>query len=108
ASWIEPLVAALAEVDWPHLHRHAAIALVDTRADARFGVLTNLVDPVTPVLADTLDLGPGGAAELGTDADAIAARRWQDATAHALELAQVPYAIVDESASEDELARYKA
>lgn len=107
APWVEPLVAALAEVDWPHLHRHAVIALVDTRADARFGLLTNLVDPVTPMLADALELGPGGAAELGTDADAIAARRWQDAIVRALELAQVPYAIVDESAPEDELARYK-
>ncbi len=108
APWVKPLVAALADVEWPTLHRHAAIALVDTRADARFGQLTNLIDPVTPVLADALRLGPGGAAELGTDADAIASRRWQTAIARALELAQVTYAIVDEATPEDELARYKA
>lgn len=108
APWMRPLLAALAEVDWPALRRLAPIALVDTRADTRFGTLTNLLDPVTPVLADALMLGPGGDAELGTDAAAIAARRWQSAIARALELAQVPYAIVDEAAPEEELARYRA
>lgn len=108
AAWIRPLLAALAEVDWPALRRRAAIALVDTRADARFGLATSVIDPMTPVLAEALGLGPGGAAELGTDAGAIAARRWHDAIAGALELAQVPYAIVDEGAGEDELAGYRA
>jgi beta-galactosidase len=108
ASWIAPLVAALAEVEWPALRRKPLIALVDTRADARIGIASNVIDPVTPVLADVLGLGPGGAAELGSDAAAIAARRWQTAIARALELAQVPYAIVDEAASEDELAQYRA
>ncbi len=122
ASWIKPLLAALAEVDWPALRRlridatdgradgaaAVPIALVDTRADARFGIASSLLDPVTPVLAEALGLGPGGAAELGSDPGAIAARRWQTAIASALELAQVPYAIVDENASEDELASYRA
>lgn len=108
ASWIAPLVAALAEVEWPALRRKPLIALVDTRADARIGIASNVLDPVTPVLADVLGLGPGGAAELGSDAAAIAARRWQTAIARALELAQVPYAIVDEAAPEDELAQYRA
>jgi beta-galactosidase len=108
APWLKPLCAALAEVEWPSLCRHAPIALVDTRADARFGLLTNVLDPVTPVLAEALSLGPAGAAELGTDAGAIASRRWQTAIARALELAQVPYVIVDEATPEDELARYRA
>lgn len=108
AAWIRPLVAALAEVDWPRLRRRAAIGLVDPRADARFGIATSVIDPMTPVVAELLGLGPGGATELGTDAGAIAARRWQDALAGALELAQVPYAIVDEAAGEDELAGYRA
>jgi beta-galactosidase len=108
AKWIAPLVAALAEVDWPSLRRVAPIALVDTRADARFGIATSLLDPMTPLALEALGLGPGGAAELGTDAGAIASRRWQTAIASALELAQVPYMIVDESATEDELARYRA
>ncbi len=108
ATWIAPLVAALAEVDWPSLRRTAHVALIDTRADARLGVASCAIDPMTPVLADVLGLGPGGAAELGMDAAAIAARRWQTALCKALELAQLPYAIVDEAAGEDELARYRA
>lgn len=108
AQWIHPLISALAECEWPTLRRHAPIALIDTRADLRFGLATTVVDPLTPVVADLLGLGPGGPAELGLDADAITARKWQDALASALELAQVPYTIVDESASEDELARYTA
>ncbi|GEM_PF-1323629 len=107
AHWIHPLISALAEHDWPSLKRAAPIALIDTRADLRFGLATSAADPMTPVLADLLGLGPGGPAELGMDADAITARRWQDALASALELAQVPYTIVDESASEDELATYR-
>lgn len=108
AAWIRPLVQALGEVDWPSLHRGAPIALIETRADARFGIASSVVDPMTPVLLEALQLGPGGAAELGTDPGAISARRWQAAIASALELAQVPYAIVDESSPEDELARYRA
>jgi beta-galactosidase len=108
ATWIKPLLAALAEVDWPSLRRQPVIALVDTRADARIGIASSVLDPVTPVLADFLALGPGGAAELSTDRAAITARRWQTAIARALELAQVPYAIVDEATSEDTLARYRA
>jgi beta-galactosidase len=107
-SWLAPLISALNEVDWPSLRRTPEIALVDTRADARLGIATNLLDPIPPLLAEALDIGPAGAAELGTDAAAIAARRWQTAIARALELAQVPYAIVDEATSEDELARYRA
>jgi beta-galactosidase len=108
AGWIGPLVAALADVEWPSLRRRPIIALVDTRADARIGIASNVLPPVTPILADALGLGPGGAAELGSDPAAITARRWQTQIARALELAQVPYAIVDEATSEDELARYRA
>nr|HEX4313984.1 beta-galactosidase [Kofleriaceae bacterium] len=110
AAWIKPLLAALAEVDWPSLRRVGApaIALVDCKADARFGIATNLLDPMTPALVDALGLGPAGVAELGSDAGAIAARRWQTAVARALELAQLPYAIVDEATPEDELASYRA
>ena len=108
AAWIAPLTSALAEVDWPSLRRPAPIAVVDTRADARIALASCALDPITPVLADAIGLGPGGAAELGLDAAGTTARRWQDAICRALELAQVPYAIVDESASEDELAGYRA
>ncbi|MDQ3369609.1 MAG: beta-galactosidase, partial [Myxococcota bacterium] len=57
AAWIEPLLRALAEIDWPSLRRVPVIALVATRADLRFGVATSLLDPVTPVLAEALGLG---------------------------------------------------
>ena len=108
AQWIRALLVALAEVDWTALRRARPIALVDTRADARFGVATSVLDPMTSVLAEALDLGPAGAAELGTDPGAVTARRWHGAVASALELAQVPYAIVDETAPADELATYRA
>jgi beta-galactosidase len=108
AAWIRPLIAALAEVDWPALRRAAPIALVETRADARFGQATCAIDPMTPVVSELLGLGPGGAAELGTDPAAITQRRWQAAIVRALELARVPYTIVDESVSEAELAERRA
>jgi len=103
--YLKSLVVALAEVDWPTLRRTPSIALVDVRADARFGLATSVLDPVTPVIADAAGLG---AADLGTDTGAIAARRWHIAITRALELAHVPYAIVDEATSEDELSRYRA
>ncbi|MCX5746902.1 MAG: beta-galactosidase [Proteobacteria bacterium] len=108
AGWIGKLVAALVEIDWPSLRRRAPIALVDTRADLRFGLATSVLDPIAPIVAEALGLGPAGAAELGTDPGAIAARRWQTAIARALELAQVGYDIVDEAADDATLASYRA
>jgi beta-galactosidase len=108
ARWIQPLVAALAEVEWTSLRRRAAIALVDSRTDLSHGLASCVLDPMTPVLTEALGLGPGGAVELGLDPAAITARRWQTAVCRALELAQVPFAIVHESASADELAQYRA
>ena len=108
AGWIRPLIAVLAEVDWPTLRRTAAIGVVEARADARFGQATCALDPMTPVVAELLGLGPGGAAELGTDPAAITHRRWQSAILGALELARVPYTIIDESATEAELAELRA
>lgn len=104
AAWIRTLLATLDELDWPALRRAAAIAVVEPRADARFGQATCAIDPMTPVVSELLGLGPGGAAELGSDPAAITQRRWQAAIARALEAARVPYTIVDESATEIELA----
>ncbi|HEX4421563.1 MAG TPA: beta-galactosidase [Kofleriaceae bacterium] len=108
AGWIRPLLAALAELDWPRLRRAAPIAVVDPRADARFGLATSALDPMTPIVAELLELGPGGAAELGGDGAAILQRRWQAAILRALDLARVPYVLVEESVTEDELAGYRA
>jgi beta-galactosidase len=108
AAWIPSLIAALAEVEWPTLRRATAITVVESRADARFGQASCAIDPVTPVVAEVLGLGPGGAAELGTDPAAITQRRWQAALARALDIARVPYALVEESVDEAELAGQRA
>ncbi|MEO8705477.1 MAG: alpha-amylase family protein [Kofleriaceae bacterium] len=105
ATWIGKLTRVLAEVDWPALRRSVPIAVVDVRADARFGLASSLLDPMTPVLGEALGLATP---ELGTDAGAITARRWLTAIIDALETAQVPYVLVDEGATEAELARYRA
>lgn len=108
ASWIPTLVNALEAVDWTALRTATPVALVATRADARWGLATSVLDPITPLVGDALGLGAGGAAELGTDAGAVLARRWHAAVASALKLARVPYAIVDEDAPVEALARYRA
>lgn len=105
AHWVKPLLAALAEVDWPALRRDTPIAVVHSRADERHGIASCVIDPMTPVLADVLGLGPAGAMELGTDRGAIAARTWQVAVCRALELAQVPFVLIDETAT---LSEYRA
>jgi len=104
AAWIKTLLAALTEIEWPSLRRSAAVGVIDTRADQRFGQASCALDPMTPVVAELLGLGPGGAAELGDDPAAITQRRWQDALGHALDLARVPYILLDESAAVEELA----
>ncbi|HEY5937812.1 MAG TPA: beta-galactosidase, partial [Kofleriaceae bacterium] len=108
AGWIRTLTATLAEIGWPSLRRTPAIAVVDARADTRFGIANAAIGEMTPVLTEVLGLGPAGSIELGLDPAALAARRWQAAILDALELAQIPFAIVEESATEDELADYRA
>lgn len=108
AGWIRTLTAALAELSWPTLRRARLIAVVDARADTRFGLANAALGEMTPVLTEVLGLGPAGSIELGLDAAALAARRWQAAILDALELGQIPYALVEESATEDELAGYRA
>ncbi len=105
AAWLPALFTSLQEVGWPELRTHPLIAVVDTRADERYGLASSLIDPMTPVLADLLQLGPGGATELGRDPAAVLSRKWRTAVCRALELAQVPYALVPETA---ELAGYRA
>ncbi|MEO8845419.1 MAG: alpha-amylase family protein [Kofleriaceae bacterium] len=108
AAWIKPLLATLHELAWPALRRATPIAVIHTRADERHGVASCVIDPMTPVLADVLGLGAGGATELGLDPSAIASRKWQLAVCRALELAHVPFHLVDETATADELAAYRA
>jgi hypothetical protein len=107
-GWAGPLLAALAGLRWHELRRRASVALVASRADARFGLASSLVEPAPPLLLELLRLGPGGSAAAGRDPDAVAYRRWFAAAAAALELAGVPYAIVDESAGLDRLRGFDA
>ena len=96
APWLARLLEILIEVDWPALRRRAPIAVVISRADARFGVASSLLDPVTPVIGEALELGRAGAAELARDEGAAEQRRWLAAVEDALALAQLPYALIDE------------
>jgi beta-galactosidase len=107
-GWVSPLLHALERLGWHGLRRRARVALIASRADARFGLASSVLDPAPPLVAELLRLGPGGSANLGRDADAVTYRRWFAAAAAALDLAQVPYAIVDESAGAARLLAFDA
>ena len=107
-AWVAPLLAALATLGWDGLQRRARVALSASRADARHGLASSVLDPAPPIVAELLGLGAGGSAALGRDADAVTYRRWFAAAAAALDLARVPYAIVDESAGLDRLQAFDA
>jgi beta-galactosidase len=106
AAWIKSLIGALIAVDWPALRRAVPVAVVASRADARFALASSLVDPAAPVVAEWL--GAGGAASLARDPAGAEHRRWLAAVTRALDLARVPFVIVDEAADEAELARFRA
>lgn len=108
SRWAAKLLAFLAEVDWPALRRRSRVALVLSRADARHGLASSLLDPLPPLAGELLGLGVAGSAELARDPAAALHRRWFDAAARALDLAGVPYAIVDEGAALDHLLAHDA
>lgn len=98
AHRVAALIAAATRLGLPGLRRRADVALVVTRADRRHGVASSLVGPAPTAALELLGLGPAGAAELAEDPAAGLARRWFDAVAGALELAQVAWTLVDERA----------
>lgn len=108
ADWLSALLGELRDVDWTSLRRDVPIALVLSRADARFANASSFADPLTPVVTELLDMGPAGMAELARDEDSASHRRWFSAVERALSLAQIPYDIVDEDCDADRLARYRA
>ncbi|HUQ03121.1 MAG TPA: alpha-amylase family protein [Kofleriaceae bacterium] len=108
ARTVEKLLRALVEIDWTALRRRTRVALVLSRADARHGLASSLIDPLPPIAGELMQLGPGGSAELARDPAAALHRRWFDAAARALELAQVPYDIVDEGAPLERLLAHDA
>lgn len=105
--WYKTLLAALKRFRWTTLRRSTPVALIWSRTDMRFASASSVVDPITPVLAEFARLGPAGSAELGLDSDGSAHRRWLAACESALDLAQIPYHIVDDSTSPARLACYR-
>lgn len=104
AHRVAALLAAAARLGLPGLRRRADVALIVTRADARHGLASSLVEPAPAALLELLHLGPAGADELARDAAAPLARRWFTAVARALDLAQVAWTLVDERADLDALS----
>lgn len=107
AGWAPRLLAALRELDWTSLRRRPAIAVISSAADAELADAACLVDPFTPVAGELLGLGHEALAT-GAATGAITARRWQHAVEQALERAGVAYEFLDETATADELAGYRA
>ena len=107
ADRLARLLAALAEVEWTSLSRYAPLALLASRADARVASASSYVDPVSTVLLEAIGLGRG-AADLARDRGAARHERWLEITRDALDMAQMPYDIVDEQCSAEMLARYRA
>ncbi len=107
ADWAASLLAALTELDWPSLRRRPAVALITPDSEERLSEASCLLDPLTPVVSELLGLGPGGHAELA-EASSREALAWLAALEGALERAGVSYDVLDEQASLEELARYRA
>ncbi|MBK7539862.1 MAG: beta-galactosidase [Myxococcales bacterium] len=107
SQWAPALLRALQEVDFPALRRRPAVAVLSADSEARLGEASCLMDPLPPVVSQLLGLGEAGHAELGAPSAAVA-RRWQAAVELALERAGVAYAVLDEEAPGEELARYRA
>jgi beta-galactosidase len=96
AAWLGVLARALATLG--PLQRRPSLAVVLGRADERFGRAAAPLDPVAPVLAELIGLGPLAAGELHGDDGARRYRRWLVVLEDALELAGVDYELVDERA----------
>lgn len=104
AESLRRLLAGLREVEWTSLRRRAPAALVMSRAESRHAIASSLADPLSPVVTELLDLGPGGTAELARDRAPALHRRWMRAVADALDAAGVAWDLVDEDAPDERLA----
>ena len=108
AQWYQRLIAALRQVKWWTLRRHCPVALILSCADARFAIASSMLDPLTPIVGERLELGPGDSAEASREHNANAHQIWWNTVEHALQLAQVSYDIVDEECEQPQLERYRA
>jgi beta-galactosidase len=107
AAWLRRLLGVLREAEFTSLRRRADVAIVLTRAEARWAVASSALDPLSPVLGEFLDLGRGGFSELSTDDGARQHRHYFIQCVRALDLGDIPYAIVDEELGAEELSRYR-
>ncbi len=107
APWLRRLLRALRDADFTALRRRAEVALLLTRAEARWAVASSALDPLSPVLGEFLDLGRGGFSELSTDESARLHRHYFIQCIRALDLGDVPYAIVDEELGAAAFSRYR-
>ena len=101
ADFLRRLLAALRDVEWTSLRRRAPVAMVVSRAEPRHAIASSLADPLSPIVTELLDLGPGGSAELARDRAPALHRRWMRAVASALDAAGVAYDLVDEDAPDE-------
>lgn len=97
ARFLRDLLATLREVAWTRLRRDAVVAVLTTRAESRAAVASSLVDPLTPVIAELAHVGPAGHCELAAEPGPRRQRLAERAVLAALDLAEVPYIIVDEA-----------
>jgi beta-galactosidase len=96
SAWLTNLLHTLRSIEFHTLRKRAPIALIFSRAEARAGIVSCALPSAAPVLAQWLDLGAGGHVELSRDDDARNSAQWFRAIQHALQLAEVPYQIIDE------------
>lgn len=96
SEWIEALLAGLHEVDFHNLGNTAPIAVIVSRAETRAAIASCSLSGAPPSVTELLGLGPAGHAELALDESARAYPRWLAAVLDALELAEVPYRLIDE------------
>jgi beta-galactosidase len=97
-AWLQALLTALDDCAFHTLRRRAPVAVVMTRCYARMALATSAIDALTPVGLGLLGLGPAGFAELATDEESRRHAILMAAILEALDLAEVPYQIVDEEA----------
>jgi beta-galactosidase len=107
AGWVAKLLAAMRAVDWPSLRRRPLVAVVTSDGEAQFAEATCLVDPWPSGASEVLHLGAAGHAELGGAGGEVSGR-WQQAVEYALDRAGLPYVVLDQSATVDQLAEHRA
>lgn len=97
AEWIAPLLATLRRCKFATLRRSAPIALVVSRAEERAALASCALPAATPCITDLINLGPGGHAELALDKSCREHARWTKLVQQALDLAELPYQLIDEN-----------